>query len=133
MAIYGGSGDARLWDKQVAALNEGCDIVVATPGKLLSHLKMGKVNFSKIKHLVLDEADRMLDMGFLEAIKQIISYLPEKRQNLLFSATMPQSIRNLAKILLHNPVEISLSISKPADGVTLRVFLTFDEQKSNHS
>jgi superfamily II DNA/RNA helicase len=130
MAIYGGSGDARLWDKQVAALNEGCDIVVATPGKLLSHLKMGKVNFSKIKHLVLDEADRMLDMGFLEAIKQIISYLPEKRQNLLFSATMPQSIRNLAKILLHNPVEISLSISKPADGVAQRVFLTFDEQKS---
>lgn len=130
MAIYGGGGDAKLWNKQAAALNEGCDIIVATPGKLLSHLKMGKVNFSKVKHLVLDEADRMLDMGFHDDIKQIISFLPEKRQNLLFSATMPQSIRNLAKLLLHNPEEITLSISKPAEGVTQRVFLTFDEQKS---
>lgn len=129
MAIYGGGGDAKLWNQQAAALNEGCDIIVATPGKLLSHLKMGKVNFSHVKHLVLDEADRMLDMGFHDDIKQIISFLPQKRQNLLFSATMPQSIRSLAKLLLHNPEEITLSISKPAAGVTQRVFLTFDEQK----
>ncbi len=129
MAIYGGGGDAKLWNQQAAALKEGCDIIVATPGKLLSHLKMGKVNFSKVKHLVLDEADRMLDMGFHDDIKQIISFLPEKRQNLLFSATMPHSIRTLAKILLHNPEEITLSISKPAEGVTQRVFLAYDEQK----
>ena len=129
MAIYGGGGDAKLWNQQAAALNEGCDIIVATPGKLLSHLKMGKVNFSKVKHLVLDEADRMLDMGFHDDIKQIISFLPEKRQNLLFSATMPHSIRSLAKLLLHNPAEITLSISKPAEGVTQRIYLTFDEQK----
>lgn len=129
LAIYGGGGDAKLWNQQAVALSEGCDIIVATPGKLLSHLKMGKVNFSHVKHLVLDEADRMLDMGFHDDIKQIISFLPEKRQNLLFSATMPQSIRNLAKLLLHNPEEITLSISKPADGVTQRIYLTFDEQK----
>ena len=129
MSIYGGGGDAKLWNQQAAALNEGCDIIVATPGKLLSHLKMGKVNFSKVKHLVLDEADRMLDMGFHDDIKQIISFLPDKRQNLLFSATMPQSIRTLAKLLLHNPEEITLSISKPAEGVAQKVFLTFDEQK----
>jgi superfamily II DNA/RNA helicase len=129
MAIYGGGGDAKLWNKQAAALSEGCDIIVATPGKLLSHLKMGKVNFSHVKHLILDEADRMLDMGFNDDINQIISFLPEKRQNLLFSATMPNSIRTLAKVLLHDPTEITLSISKPAAGVTQRIYLTFDQQK----
>jgi superfamily II DNA/RNA helicase len=130
MAIYGGGGDAKLWNKQADALNENCDIIVATPGKLLSHLKMGKVNFSHVKHLVMDEADRMLDMGFSDDINQIISYLPKNRQNLLFSATMPNSIRTLAKNLLYNPAEITLSISKPAEGVTQRVYLTFDNQKS---
>lgn len=130
MAIYGGGGDGKLWNQQAAALNEGCDIIVATPGKLLSHLRMGKVNFSHVKHLVMDEADRMLDMGFSDDINQILSFLPEKRQNLLFSATMPNSIRNLAKLLLHDPEEITLSISKPAEGVTQKVYLTFDAQKS---
>lgn len=130
MAIYGGGGDGKLWNQQAAALNEGCDIIVATPGKLLSHLRMGKVNFAHVKHLVLDEADRMLDMGFSDDINQILSFLPEKRQNLLFSATMPNSIRSLAKLLLQNPEEITLSISKPAEGVTQKVYLTFDAQKS---
>jgi superfamily II DNA/RNA helicase len=120
MAIYGGGGDAKLWNKQADALNEGCDIIVATPGKLLSHLRMGKVNFSHVKHLVMDEADRMLDMGFSDDINQIISFLPSKRQNLLFSATMPNSIRTLAKNLLREPAEITLSISKPAEGVTAK-------------
>jgi superfamily II DNA/RNA helicase len=129
MAIYGGGGDAKLWNKQADALNEGCDIIVATPGKLLSHLRMGKVNFSHVKHLVMDEADRMLDMGFSDDINQIISFLPAKRQNLLFSATMPNSIRTLAKNLLREPAEITLSISKPAEGVTQRIFMTFDNQK----
>jgi len=129
MAIYGGGGDGKLWNQQAAALNEGCDIIVATPGKLLSHLRMGKVNFSHVKHLVMDEADRMLDMGFSDDINQILSFLPEKRQNLLFSATMPHSIRNLAQKLLHNQEEITLSISKPAAGVAQKIFMTFDEQK----
>jgi superfamily II DNA/RNA helicase len=129
MAIYGGGGDAKLWNKQADALNEGCDIIVATPGKLLSHLRMGKVNFSHVKHLVMDEADRMLDMGFSDDINQIISFLPSKRQNLLFSATMPNSIRTLAKNLLREPAEITLSISKPAEGVTQRIYMTFDNQK----
>lgn len=127
-AIYGG-GDGKNWNEQKAALQEGTDIIVATPGKLLSHLKMGYVDFSKVEHLVMDEADRMLDMGFSDDINQIISYLPKKRQNILFSATMPDSIRKLANTLLHEPEEITISVSKPAKGVTQRVFLTFDEQK----
>ena len=127
-AIYGG-GDGKSWDDQKEALVEGTDIIVATPGKLLSHLKLGYVDFSKVRHLVMDEADRMLDMGFSDDLNQIISYLPKDRQNILFSATMPPSIRSLATTLLKDPVEITLSVSKPAAGVKQRVFATFDEQK----
>ena len=127
-AIYGG-GDGKDWNEQKEALEEGTDIIVATPGKLLSHLKMGYVDFSHVQHLVLDEADRMLDMGFTEDLNQIISFLPKERQNILFSATMPQSIRTLATTLLKDPVEITLSVSKPAAGVKQLVYLTFDEQK----
>lgn len=127
-AIYGG-GDAKNWNEQKEALEQGTDIIVATPGKLLSHLKMGHVDFSKVKHLILDEADRMLDMGFSDDLRQIFSYLPEKRQNLLFSATMPQGIRTLAAKLLHDPIEITLSVSKPAEGVTQGVYLAHENQK----
>ena len=101
MAIYGG-GDGNDWISQKEALKNGTDIIIATPGKLLSHLKMGDVNFEHIHHLVLDEADRMLDMGFIEDIQHIISYLPEKHQTLMFSATMPNSIRQLARKILHS-------------------------------
>jgi superfamily II DNA/RNA helicase len=128
IAIYGG-GDGNDWVSQKDALKNGTDIVIATPGKLLSHLKMGDVNFKNIKHLVLDEADRMLDMGFIDDIQAIISYLPEKHQTLMFSATMPKSIRQLAQKILHKPVEISLSISKPVEGVDQKAYLVFDEQK----
>jgi len=128
MAVYGG-GDGNDWVSQKDALINGTDIIIATPGKLLSHLKMGDVNFESIKHLILDEADRMLDMGFIEDIQSIISYLPKKHQTLMFSATMPKSIRQLAKKILHNPVEISLSISKPVEGVDQKAYLIFDEQK----
>jgi superfamily II DNA/RNA helicase len=128
MAIYGG-GDGNDWISQKDALKNGTDIIIATPGKLLSHLKMGDVNFDHIHHLVLDEADRMLDMGFIEDIQHIISYLPEKRQTLMFSATMPNSIRQLARKILHQPVEISLSASKPAENVDQKVYLVYDEQK----
>ncbi len=129
-AIYGG-GDGAKWDEQKNALVEGTDIIVATPGKLLSHLMQGYVDFSKIRHLVLDEADKMLDMGFSEDIERIISYIPKQnRQTLLFSATMPPKIKNLAQKILINPQEIALSISKPAAGVSQHVYLAFDNQKN---
>jgi superfamily II DNA/RNA helicase len=128
MAIYGG-GDGKDWQSEKDAFANGADIIIATPGRLLSHLKMGSVNFDNLKHLVLDEADRMLDMGFIDDIQTIISYLPKKHQTLLFSATMPASIRQLAQKVLHNPFEISLSISKPAEGVDQKAYLIFEEQK----
>ena len=127
-AIYGG-GSGKDWDVQKEALSEGTDIIVATPGKLLSHIQQGYVDFSKVKHLVLDEADKMLDMGFADDLVTIISNLPQERQTLMFSATMPNKIRDLAKRILKDPEEITLSISKPAAGVKQLVYLTFDNQK----
>jgi superfamily II DNA/RNA helicase len=127
-SIYGG-GDGKDWNKESTILKEGTDIIVATPGKLLSHLKMGTADFSQLKHLVLDEADRMLDMGFIDDLQQIFSYLPKERQTLMFSATMPEKIRALAKNILKDPSEVTLSISKPAAGVAQNVYLTFDNQK----
>lgn len=129
-AIYGGGG-GKDWDDQKSALKDGTDIIVATPGKLLSHLQMGYVDFSKVKHLVLDEADKMLDMGFTDDIEKIISFLPKERQTLLFSATMPAKIRNLAEKILKEPEQITLSISKPAAGVSQNVYLAFDTQKND--
>ncbi|WP_343631402.1 DEAD/DEAH box helicase [Fluviicola sp.] len=128
-AIYGG-GDGARWEEQKSALVEGTDIIVATPGKLLSHMMQGYVDFSQLEHLILDEADKMLDMGFSDDIERIISHLPKKRQTLLFSATMPAKIKNLASKILIHPKEIALSISKPAAGVTQHVILCFDEQKN---
>jgi superfamily II DNA/RNA helicase len=128
VAVYGG-GDGNDYESQKDALINGTDIIIATPGKLLSHLKMGNVNFENLKHLILDEADKMLDMGFIDDIQTIISYLPKKHQTLMFSATMPHSIRQLAKKVLHDPVEISLAMSTPADGVEQKAYLVFDEQK----
>lgn len=129
VAIYGG-GDGTRWEEQKNALVEGTDIIVATPGKLLSHIMQGYVDFSQLEHLILDEADKMLDMGFSDDIERIISHLPKKRQTLLFSATMPSKIKNLASKILIHPKEIALSISKPAAGVTQNVILCFDEQKN---
>ena len=128
VAVYGG-GDGNDYESQKDALINGTDVIIATPGKLLSHLKMGNVNFENLKHLILDEADKMLDMGFIDDIQTIISYLPKKHQTLMFSATMPHSIRQLAKKVLHDPVEISLAMSTPADGVDQKAYLVFDEQK----
>jgi superfamily II DNA/RNA helicase len=127
-AIYGG-GSGKDWEEQKEALKDGMDIIVATPGKLLSHIAQGYVNFSKLRHLVLDEADKMLDMGFADDLMQIISKLPKERQTLMFSATMPPKIRELAKKILNEPEEVTLSISKPATGVTQAVYLTYDNQK----
>ncbi len=126
--VYGG-GDGEDWSAQRTALESGSEIIVATPGKLISHINMGYVSFDNLKHLILDEADKMLDMGFLPDIKKIESFLPKKRQTLLFSATMPDKIRQLAKQILIDPVEISLQMSKPAEGVLQAAYLAYDKQK----
>ncbi len=128
MAIYGG-GDGRDWELQKAALINNTEIIIATPGKLLSYLKMGSFSFGNIQHLILDEADKMMDMGFVDDILAILSYLPQKRQTLMFSATMPDKIRRLARKILNDPVEISLSIAKPAEGVDQKVCMIADQQK----
>ncbi|MBN4072925.1 DEAD/DEAH box helicase [Crocinitomix catalasitica] len=128
-AVYGG-GDGKDFGAQKIALTEGTDIIVATPGKLISHLHLGYVEFDDIEHLVLDEADRMLDMGFFDDIQKIISFLPKKRQTLMFSATMPHNIRQLAKKILFNPKEITLQVSKPVEGVSQHVYLVYDAQKN---
>jgi superfamily II DNA/RNA helicase len=128
IAIYGG-GNGADWEHEKRALKSGTDIIIATPGRLLSHLKMGYVRFENIKHLVLDEADRMLDMGFIEDIQTIISHLPKHHQILMFSATMPNNIRKLAQKIMHNPVEISLAVSTPVEAIDQKVCLVFREQK----
>lgn len=116
IAIYGGS-DGSDWEQQKTALSAGAQIIVATPGKLISHLNQGYVKFDKIECLVLDEADRMLDIGFYDDIIKIISQVSKERQTLMFSATMPPRIRSLSKQIMQNPAEISLEMSKPAEGV----------------
>lgn len=128
-AVYGG-GDGMDFTEQKMALQRGADVIVATPGKLISHMNMGYVKFDKLQHLILDEADRMLDMGFYEDIMRIVGKLPKDRQTLLFSATMPPKIRTLAKSIQNNPFEISLAISKPAEGVLQGAYLTYDAQKA---
>lgn len=130
LAIYGG-GDGMDWEQQKKAITQNTDILVATPGKLLSHLDLGYVKFDQLQHLILDEADRMLDMGFFDDIKKIMSFIPNKRQTLMFSATMPPKIRELAGQILHKPKEISIAMSKPAEGVLQAAYLTHDNQKSD--
>jgi superfamily II DNA/RNA helicase len=110
-------------------MESGADIIVATPGRLIALLATGRVDFSHLKHLVLDEADRMLDMGFFDDIVRIIKQLPANRQTLMFSATMPPKIRTLAKAILKNPKEISIAISKPASGILQQAYLVHDHQK----
>jgi ATP-dependent RNA helicase DbpA len=114
---------------QIGSLEHGAHIVVGTPGRLLKHIEKGRLNLDDITTLVLDEADRMLDMGFSEDLEKIVGYLPKKRTNLLFSATMPPDIRKLAKAILTNPVEINIALSKPAKGVVQAAFLVYEPQK----
>ena len=128
LAVYGG-GDGSGWDQEKAALSKGADIIVATPGRLISHLNQGYVKFNLIEVLVLDEADRMLDIGFYDDIMRIISYLPKKRQTLMFSATMPPKIRSMSKHIMKNPVEIALERSKPPEGVIQAVYMLSENQK----
>ena len=128
-AIYGG-GDGAVFETEKKALTQGVNIIVATPGRLMSHLNMGYVKFDQIEHLILDEADKMLDMGFVDDIAKITTYLPTKRQTLLFSATMPPSIRKLAQKLMVDPEQINIAVSKPAEGVTQGAYMAYDAQKN---
>lgn len=128
IGIYGGN-DGVTWERQANALREGVDIVIATPGRLIALLQSGDVKFDTIEHLILDEADRMLDMGFADDIKTILKYVPEKRQTIMFSATMAPKIRVLAGQLLHNHESINIAISKPAAGIVQQAYVVYDNQK----
>lgn len=128
IAVYGG-GDGNSFNIEKKALTQGVDIVVCTPGRMIAHLNMGYVKLKGLKYLVLDEADRMLDMGFNDDIMKIISFLPKERQNLLFSATMPTKMRELARKILHNPIEINIAISKPPEQIVQKAFIVYEAQK----
>jgi len=128
IAVYGG-GDGNAFIQEKKALSSGADIVVCTPGKMMSHIKMGYVKLHDLKYLVLDEADRMLDMGFYDDIMFVIKHLPAKRQNLLFSATMPHKIREMARRILHQPIEVNIAISKPPEKIKQFAFFVYDTQK----
>lgn len=128
IAVYGG-GDGQTFDREKKALTEGASVVIATPGRLISHLNLGYVKFDQLDFLVLDEADKMLDMGFYDDILKIIRFLPAQRQNLLFSATMPPKIRELARKIMQEPAEVNIAISKPAAGVTQTAYVVYDAQK----
>jgi len=128
IAVYGG-GDGISYEQQRRSLSEGVDIIIATPGRLIAHLTSGVVKLSELQHLILDEADRMLDMGFYDDIVRIISYLPQNRQTLLFSATMPPKIRTLSNKILRTPEQINIAISQPAVGILQQVYMVFDHQK----
>ncbi|MBD5357042.1 MAG: DEAD/DEAH box helicase [Bacteroides sp.] len=128
MAIYGGT-DGHTYEQQRKGLKMGADVVIATPGRLLAHLNMGYVDLSKVSFFILDEADRMLDMGFFDDIMQIISHLPKERQTLLFSATMPPKIQQMAKNILRNPAVVKLAVSKPAEKIRQYAYVCYETQK----
>ena len=128
VAVYGGN-DGNRYDQELRSLRMGADVVIATPGRLISHLSLGNVDFSKVSFFILDEADRMLDMGFSEDIKTIAAKLPKTCQTIMFSATMPEKIEELAKTLLKNPVEIKLAVSKPAEKIKQEAYVCYETQK----
>jgi len=128
IAVYGGGG-GKDFAQGKEAITSGTDIIIATPGRLLAHMNLGYVNFKRLRFLVLDEADRMLDMGFMPDLNKIIETLNPDRQSLLFSATMPQGVMKLARALLKNPVTISIALSKPAEGVSQAAYLVHERLK----
>lgn len=127
-AVYGGNDGIRF-EQEKRGFAMGADIVVATPGRLISHISLGNIDLSKVSFFILDEADRMLDMGFYDDIMQIVKKLPSERQNMLFSATMPQEIQNMARTILHNPVEVKLAVSKPAEKIMQAAYICYEAQK----
>ncbi|MEZ4800249.1 MAG: DEAD/DEAH box helicase [Flavobacteriales bacterium] len=128
VAIYGG-GDGDAFNQEKRAITSGVDIIIATPGRLISHMNVGYVDFSQLQFFVLDEADRMLDMGFAPDLNRITRVLNPNRQNLLFSATMPDGVMVLARNLLRSPITVNIALSKPADGVTQGAYVLKEEQK----
>ena len=128
VAVYGGN-DGNRYDQEMKSLRLGADVVIATPGRLLSHIRMGNVDLSKVSFFILDEADRMLDMGFSDDIMQIVSLLPKKRQTIMFSATMPAKIQKLAETILHDPVLAKIAVSKPAEKIRQSAFVCYNTQK----
>ncbi|MDO4191124.1 MAG: DEAD/DEAH box helicase [Bacteroidales bacterium] len=131
IAVYGGN-DGIAFSQQERALTQGCDIVVATPGRLLSILRTKNIDFSGIDYLILDEADRMLDIGFYDDIMEIISHLPNSRQTLMFSATFPKEVEKLAREVLYNPKEVKIAVSRPADNITQSIALIAENSKIDY-
>ena len=129
VAIYGGKDTNGSWGNQVSGLQKGADIVIATPGRLLSQMNIYNVDFSGVKYFILDEADRMLDMGFYEDIMTIVKRLPPDRQTIMFSATMPPKIRQMAKAIMHDPVEVQIAVSRPPETIHQMCARLFEAQK----
>lgn len=130
VAIYGGNDGIR-YEQERKSLQQGADIVIATPGRLISHIQLGNLDLSRTTHFILDEADRMLDMGFAEDIQTIVKQLPQQRQTILFSATMPDKIRQLSKSITNNPIEVNIAISKPAETINQSVYICLETDKLN--
>lgn len=126
--VYGG-GDGKGWDVQKRGMLMGADVVIATPGRMIAHLQNSGVDLSHVKYLILDEADRMLDMGFFDDIMKIVGRMPSERQTLLFSATLPPKIRELARQILHDPAEVSIAISKPNEAIDQSAYVCYESQK----
>lgn len=127
--MYGGNDGIR-YEQERRSLQAGADIVLATPGRLITHLQLGTLDLSRTTHLVLDEADRMLDMGFAEDILSIVKQMPEQRQTILFSATMPPKIAELARTVMHNPVEVEIAVSKPAENIKQSLYICHESDKA---
>ncbi len=130
VAVYGGS-DSQAWDVQRRGLQQGADVVIATPGRLLSHINLYDIDFSHVKYFILDEADRMLDMGFFDDIMQVVNRLPKDRQTIMFSATMPPKIRLLAKTIMNDPYEVKIAVSKPPESIMQTAYICHEFQKPN--
>ena len=128
VAVYGGNDGSR-YDQEMRSLRMGADVVIATPGRLLSHIRMGNVHLSRLSFFVLDQADRMLDMGFYDDIMTIVKGLPQNRQTIMFSATMPDKIQTLARNILYKPVEVKIAVSKPAEKIKQSAYVCYDTQK----
>jgi len=129
VAVYGGN-DSQAWDVQRRALQLGADVIIATPGRLLSHLNLSEIDLSHVSYFILDEADRMLDMGFYDDIMSIVNRLPKNRQTILFSATMPPKIRELAKTIMNHPVEVKIAISRPPETIMQTAYICEENQKN---
>lgn len=129
VAVYGGN-DGNRYDQEMKSLKMGADVIIATPGRLLSHIRTGHVDLSRVSFFVLDEADRMLDMGFSDDIMQIVKHLPKERQTIMFSATMPDKIQQLARSILNDPVEVKIAVSKPAEKIQQSAYICHEAQKT---